>query len=947
MRSLESRVEALRREMARGRGAGRLHPYPVALEPPFRPLHGQDAGASPDADPVRPPQLGFLRVAPSADDGYGVAIAEQLLVALGPECPVVFEAVSCGGPVGLQLAAREQSMSALAQQVLAHYRRAEVCPHTDLLGGAPLAVAHCYRLRDSHLFLLRSDHRAETYTALLGALSALRESQCGVFQVLLAPVRHDWPGDTLRVAMDPWDHSRSAFVDLPNLPRRAQEKVSRPLFAASVRIAATEENLVRRLEGAFLSQFASDENALEAREQPYPVTSILARTTHASGMLLNVTELACLVHLPNPKEMTSGALRTAALSTPAPDLARGSILVPLGVNRHRGQEVPVGITADWLTRHVAVIGATGSGKTNLLKRFMPVVEAGHGLAFLDPAGDAAEELLGLVPKHRVGDVIYFDPTDRDWPPALNMLEYSDERERAQLASDLVTGLSRLSNAWGPRIEWILRQAGNTLLASRGEKTLRDIPRLLCEARYRAQVLSTVEDPDLKGFWELIFPRLERQGAVDPILNKLSRFVDNPLVRNIISQPNRIDFHRVLREGKVLICNLSKGELTEEVSVLLGSFILSRLYIATLARAQVPPQQRGLFVVVVDEFQNYAGRGADTASIRSFFSEARKYRVALVAATQFPSQLEREVAAAILGNVGTLICLRTGIIDARMLQQELGEFGVQELLHLEVGQALVRMGGAGSAFNADIPEVGASQNSFREEIVRRSRERYCRPRHEVEQALRHGTSVATAGAEQASIALQADERLFLEQVAAHPEQTVTEVAAAVGFSGYKAARVRKALQERELAVEVETRLGQGGTLAKFVVPTFKGCQAMGVEPPHGRGGPVHRHFQRLVADWARRKGYEVRTEHPVTGGTVDVHLEGPEGTVAVELSVAFRPQRELDHLSKCLEVGYDRVVCLCLNGEAEEQMRLLASGAFGEEELGKVSFGPLQRFPEVL
>jgi hypothetical protein len=111
--------------------------------------------------------------------------------------------------------------------------------------------------------------------------------------------------------------------------------------------------------------------------------------------------------------------------------------------------------------------------------------------------------------------------------------------------------------------------------------------------------------------------------------------------------------------------------------------------------------------------------------------------------------------------------------------------------------------------------------------------------------------------------------------------------------------------------------------------------------------VHRHFQGLIAAWARRKGYEVRTEHPITGSSVDLHLERLEGTVAVELSVAFRPQRELEHLRKCLEAGYDRVVCLCLDGEAEEQMRLLASGAFAEENLGKVSFGPLRRFPEVL
>gem|GEM_PF-2989699 len=618
MKALAARIRALRSGMETGRGGGHLHPYPVVLEPPF----GHDeVGASPT--PASPSEMGFIRVSPSADDQFGLVTAGQVLIALGPDGPLAFEVLGCGGMTGIQIAVPKGHLAVVTQQLLAHYRRSEVYHHPDLLQGASLTLARGYRLRDSHLFPLRIGQRTETYTALLGALSSPEEGECGLLQALWAPAGHDWRGSILRLASDPWDPSRSAFVDLPDLPKRAASKVSSPLFAVSLRLAGSSDNVVARLEGSFLRQFQSEENTLEPLGEPYPLASILARTTLAPGMLLNLEELAGLVHLPDPKEVGAGVLKLATPGAPAPALAREGILVPLGVNRYRGLEVLVGITEEWLTRHAAVVGATGSGKTNLLKQFMAVVEAGHGAAFLDPAGDAARELLDLVPEGRAEDVIYFDPTDRDWPPALNMLEYSDERERAQLASDLVSGLSRLfRNAWGPRMEWILRQAVNTLLASRGEKTLRDIPRLLCDAHYRAQVLSTVEDPDLKGFWELVFPRLARQGAVDPILNKLSRFVDNPLVRNIIPQPNRIDFHRILREGKVLICNLSKGELTKEVSILLGSFILSRLYIATLARAQVSPQERGLFVVVVDEFQNYAGQGSDTTSIRSFLSEAR-------------------------------------------------------------------------------------------------------------------------------------------------------------------------------------------------------------------------------------------------------------------------------------------------------------------------------------
>ena len=276
MRTLEAKARALRAEMDRGRGASPLHTYPVDLEPPFRPFNHEETEAPQAPEAARPLELGFLRVAPYVDDESGLGLAEQLLIGLGPDCPLAFEVVGCGGPAGIQLAAGEHSLSAVAQQVRAHYPRAEVRPHADLLQPGPLTVARCYRLRESHLFPLRTGHRTETYAALLGVLSGLEEGEGGVFQVLFMPVRHDWRGNILRVASDPWKPSRSAFVDLPDLPKKAGSKVSRPLFAVAVRLAGSRQEVLERLEGSFLDQFQSQENALEAWEQTYPVASILA-----------------------------------------------------------------------------------------------------------------------------------------------------------------------------------------------------------------------------------------------------------------------------------------------------------------------------------------------------------------------------------------------------------------------------------------------------------------------------------------------------------------------------------------------------------------------------------------------------------------------------------------------------------------------------------------------
>lgn len=202
--------------------------------------------------------------------------------------------------------------------------------------------------------------------------------------------------------------------------------------------------------------------------------------------------------------------------------------------------------------------------------------------------------------------------------------------------------------------------------------------------------------------------------IDPILNRLSAFLDRPTIRNIVSQPNRIDFHRIL------ICNLSKGLLGEDAACLLGSFILSKLQLATMARVELAPEERELFLIIVDEFQNYADRSSDSTAIRSFLTEARQLRVSLVTVTQYLSQLDREVTTAILGDAGTLVFLRLGIVDAQLLEREAGGFETKDLLNLDIGQAIVRMGKAESAFNVAIPEVTSPPHSFREKIIENCR-----------------------------------------------------------------------------------------------------------------------------------------------------------------------------------------------------------------------------------
>lgn len=951
----------MRRELDRGRGDSKIWPFPVSLEPPFTPFSPERLRApskrlaeppSPKPyTPVSASDMKSLKIKLSADDEYSSGISEQLLLAFSPQFPLSFEMIGRNGRVSLQLVAATMDVENISRQLSSHYPKAQVSQGSDLLRVGPHTrlVARSYRLRESPIFCIRAKHDTETYTALIGILSELGTEQFGMFQALFQPVHSPHRDNILKVTHDPYDPSKGAFVDLPDLPKKARKKLEGPLFAVSFRIAGSDDAMLARMEGGFLSQFESEDNRLIPITRSYPIDAILGRYTRNAGMLLNSQELAAMVHLPNPDNLAAGKLEMATTTAMAPPLADRQ-LIYLGLNRHQGKETPVGISADWITRHVAIFGSTGYGKTTLIIRiFIQLMEQGYGFAFIDPAGDAAEEILDLVPEHRVEDVIYFDPGDREFPPALNVLESSGQ-DREMLTAELMICLKRIFHGhseFGPRMEWILRQAILTLLASEGEKTLRDIPRLLADDSYREDVLKTVSDPDILWFWRSRAPFAP--SVIDPILNRLSAFLDRPTIRNIVSQNNLIDFHKILQEGKILICNLSKGILGEEHSSLLGSFILSKLQLATMARAQIAPKDRKLFVIAVDEFQNYARGGSDTSSIRNFLSESRKYATAFISSTQFTSQLDRDVLTAIYGNVGTLVCFRCGMVDAQLLQRELGIFTDEDLLNLQTGQVVVRMGRASSTFNVDIDAASLLTHSNKNQILQLNRERYRGRRDEVEatflEVVPHGASETEI---QYQITIEPDELAFLERVALHPGEAVTAACRALGMGGYRIMRVRRALIDHGLIIEVDTRLGQRGKRAKYAIPTSAGYQAIGQRPPKGRGGPVHKHFVQIISSWAEEKGYGVTVERSLnSGGWVDLHLELNGNTLAIEISISSTPEREIKNITKCLEGGYSRVVVLFLDKVTYETCQGQLSDNFGDGDLKKIELGELNDFRRVL
>lgn len=453
--------------------------------------------------------------------------------------------------------------------------------------------------------------------------------------------------------------------------------------------------------------------------------------------ILTATELASIFHLPNVSVETPNIAWTKAKKAEPPlDLPIDTPL-KFAKTAFRGQEVAFGIKADDRRRHIYMIGKTGTGKTTLMRNMvLQDMQAGQGLAVLDPHGDFFEYILENIPPSRVDDVVIMDPSDQDFPVALNMLEMFDPDQRSLLASGLVDVFkARFAFSWGPRMEHLLRNILLTLLEVPGA-TLLSVPRILMDRAYERYVVHLLEDPVTRQFWDQEFKEMRGNQrlvteAIAPIQNRLGQFLASPVIRNIVGQAkSTIALDEIMDGGKILLVNLSKGKIGDDNSAILGSMLISRLQFAAMTRARVSEEERRDFHVYADEFQNFA-----TANFATILSEARKYRLNLVLAHQYIAQIPEEVRDAVFGNVGTFISFVCGQSDAHILEREFKPvFLENDLMNLEKYHIYLRLMidlTQSQPFSAvTLAPMGQEHNS-KSEVVQRSREKYARPREVVE------------------------------------------------------------------------------------------------------------------------------------------------------------------------------------------------------------------------
>ena len=429
-----------------------------------------------------------------------------------------------------------------------------------------------------------------------------------------------------------------------------------------------------------------------------------------------------------------------------------------GETNHRSTKVRFGIRRKDRRQHFYIIGKSGTGKTALLNNLaVQDIRNGSGLCVVDPHGEFVEGLLGQIPKHRLGDVVYINPADPYFHTGFNVLEVDDPEKKHLIASGLMGIFTKIwANVWSARMEYIMNNCVLALLDTPGS-TLLGIPRMLVDKNYRQRIVGNIKDPVVLTFWVNEYENWQdkfRSEAIAPIQNKVGQFLSTSLVRNIVGQKkSTINLFDMMNERKIILLNVSKGRIGEDNSDLLGSMFITKIQLSAMERVRIPERDREDFYLYVDEFQNFA-----TDSFADILSEARKYRLDLTIAHQYIGQLAEDnstkVRDAVFGNTGTMVIFRVGADDAEFLEKETTpDFLAPDMVNLpnyKVYTKLMIDGVTSRPFSADTlaPFKPEGEVCTVDEIVDASHKRYCRSREAVEREINDWSGMMPAGAEPA-------------------------------------------------------------------------------------------------------------------------------------------------------------------------------------------------------
>jgi len=481
--------------------------------------------------------------------------------------------------------------------------------------------------------------------------------------------------------------------------------------------------------------------------------------SYKSTPILSVAEVASLYHF--PFTLTTKTQDLAHVKSPVLPLPltvktnKEQFAITFAQNSYGDTKIPIGLTQKEREKHMYILGATGTGKTTLLKTMiMQDIQNGNGTAVIDPHGDLIEDILAAIPQERIKDVVYFNPADREYPVGINFLEIPQyltkdeaDMEKDIITSNLISVFSKISSAkaWGPRMEHILRNATLTALSTENPSVI-TIHRLLLDYQYRKGIVEKLIDPVLKMFWQKEFVALgsyQRAEAIAPIVNKLGRFLTSPISRNILGQTtSKIDFSDIMDNKKILLCNLSKGKIGEDISMLFGALITAKLQLAALRRSNIAEEKRTDFYLYIDEFQNFA-----TSSFAQIMSESRKYHLYAILAHQTTAQIEdKNLIKVILSNTGILLTFRTAspFDEDFVLPNFAPQVAKGDIANLPSFNFYMKLQVTTpqNAFSGETMRLETKEDmAIKDDVITSSREFYTTPREQIEKEITEALTYA--------------------------------------------------------------------------------------------------------------------------------------------------------------------------------------------------------------
>jgi len=717
----------------------------------------------------------LLQVAVPKDNEIKIDAAEQMLSAfsslrksgrlsfLKPQEYLSFEIVGLPEDVRFYVSVPSRLRDMVEKQIHGAYPGADIqeVKEYNIFSEKGKVAFTEFQFRSAPFYPIKvyKDLPTDPLALITSALAKMQPGEGAAIQVLFSPAGRDWASAgrkyLAKIKKAESDPEKASYKTDPKQMEAIENKCSKAGFETIIRIVVSSPTMesakahLANLKASF-EQFSSDQNGFKGRKIRLPklfMTDFIYRYPPMvyflrNKIILSSEELAGIFHFPNKTVETPFIFWLNAKRAPAPAQIPKEGLY-LGKSVFRGMEIPVHIKDSDRMRHIYIIGATGTGKSQLLIKMMyQDLRSGKGFCFIDPH-DTYEQVMQLIPPERAEDVIYFSPADVERPMGLNLIEARNEDEKHFICSAIVNLMYKLYDPYktgiiGPRFEHAIRNAMLTVMSEPGA-TFVEVMRCLQDSTYVQELLPKIQDPIVKRYWTDQIAQtadFHKSEVLDYIVSKFGRFVTNKMMRNIVGQSkSAFDFRKVMDEGKILIINLAKGQIGEENSSFLGLILVPKILMAAMSRSDVPESQRRDFYLYVDEFQNFA-----TPDFAQILSEARKFHLALCVANQFIGQMEDEVKNAVFGNCGTKIAFRVGVTDAQYLQHEFAPtFSESDLLNIEAFNAYVKtlvnnepVPAFSISMKEDMPPIWNQMNPKIAEMVKElSRLKYGRSRAVVE------------------------------------------------------------------------------------------------------------------------------------------------------------------------------------------------------------------------